>query len=85
MFWLYHIIRIAYRFAVTTVAVDDRSDVDSEEEEERKRLASAGVDKTSTQKILANGNGNGNGNRNGKTTSAKLQTDVVTNRKENKA
>jgi len=81
LFWLYHIIRIAYRFAVTTVAVDDRSDVDSEEEEERKRLASAGVDKTSTQKILANGNGNGNG----RTTSAKLQTDVVTNRKENKA
>ena len=61
------------------MAVDDRSDVDSEEEEEeQKRLASAGVDKLSSQKILANGNGNG------KSTSAEVHTDLITNRKENK-
>ena len=78
LFWLYHIIRIAYRFAVTTVVIDDRSDEDSEEEEEQQKiLASAGVDKLSSQKILANGNG--------KTTAAEVHTDVITNRKENKA
>ena len=34
LFWLFFIIRIAYRFVVHKVAKDDRSDDESEEEEE---------------------------------------------------
>ncbi|KAG9243291.1 TLC domain-containing protein [Calycina marina] len=88
LFWLYHIIRIAYRFAVTKVGKDDRSDIDSEEEEERRaeeiRLSKVGLDKGASEKVMANVDVNGHGNGNGKTTAVDLTTNDITNRKEHR-
>lgn len=53
LFWLFFILRIAYRFAVHNVAKDDRSDVDESELEELTTDSSS----TATAAAIANGNG----------------------------
>lgn len=79
LFWLYHILRIAYRIVFFNVIEDDRSDNDENEEEQIiDALAGQGVDQQAGMKILANRIPNGNG------TSTGLQTNPMTNRKENK-
>ncbi|KAK4146176.1 TLC domain-containing protein [Dichotomopilus funicola] len=52
LFWLFFILRIAYRFAVHNVAKDDRSDVDESELEEITTDSSS-----ATTAAIANGNG----------------------------
>jgi len=92
LFWLYYIIRIAYRFVFLNVAEDERSDNDENElanelaEEQRLDALAAkqaeGKEYESGPQVLLNGepvkgNGNGIGNGNGKLPS----TDGLTNRK----
>jgi acyl-CoA-dependent ceramide synthase len=82
LFWLFYIFRIAYRFIFYKDLEDDRSDNDENElAEEQKadalaRLASQGVDKEAGLNMLANGT------LNGKTSSTKLHTDSIAQRKE---
>jgi very-long-chain ceramide synthase len=65
IFWLYYILRIAWRFVFLNIAEDDRSDNDEKELEEEQRLdalAQQSVDKVSGPNVLVNGapvNGNG--------------------------
>jgi acyl-CoA-dependent ceramide synthase len=84
IFWLWAIIRIAYRFAFFNVAEDDRSDNDENEYAEEQRLealARQGVDKDAAPKVLLNGQP-----VNGKatTTTTEIRTNKMTNRKENR-
>ncbi|XXH04886.1 pH-response regulator protein palH/rim21 [Hypoxylon texense] len=68
LFWLFFIVRIAYRFVVYDVASDDRSDVDEsdvEEHEKQERLRSAMNKKNAETTALANGKGAVNGTLNG--------------------
>jgi len=53
LFWLFFILRIAYRFAVHNVAKDDRSDAEDSEVEEEVSAAAP----------VANGNGAAKKNR----------------------
>jgi very-long-chain ceramide synthase len=86
LFWLYYILRIAYRFVFYHVAEDDRSDNDENELAEEQRqdaLSKSGADKGPGPKVLVNGQRvNGNG-----TTTAidamNTRKDATTNRKEN--
>ncbi|KAK8115017.1 sphingosine N-acyltransferase lac1 [Apiospora kogelbergensis] len=58
LFWLFFIVRIAYRFAFAGVAKDDRSDGDdSDEEEEQASLK----EKDEATPLLNGGNGDANG------------------------
>jgi acyl-CoA-dependent ceramide synthase len=85
LFWLYYILRIAYRFVVTKVAEDDRSDNDENEYAEEQRLdalARQGVDKAGAPKVLVNGDPV-NGNGNGKASGTEIRTNKTTNRKAN--
>ncbi|TVY29851.1 Sphingosine N-acyltransferase-like protein [Lachnellula hyalina] len=94
IFWLYYILRIAYRFLFYNVAEDDRSDNDENELAEEQRLdalSRSGVDAVAGPKVLLNGspvqengkeNGKANGNANGKANgTTKVRTDGLTNRK----
>lgn len=84
IFWLWAIIRIAYRFVFFNVAEDDRSDNDENEYAEEQRLealARQGVDKDAAPKVLLNGQPV---NGKAKTTSTEIRADKMTNRKENR-
>ncbi|KAK2877181.1 hypothetical protein FQN49_001376 [Arthroderma sp. PD_2] len=73
LFWLFLLLRIAYRFVVHNVAKDDRSDAEESETEETKSV------ETST---LLNGNGLANDNVNGVTmVSGNCAVKPSTNRK----
>ena len=84
LFWLYYILRIAYRFVVNRVADDDRSDNDENEYAEEQRLdalSRQGVDSIAGPKLLINGSPvkeNGNIMASG----TEIRTDKATNRKE---
>jgi acyl-CoA-dependent ceramide synthase len=83
LFWLWHILRIAYRFVFFHVAEDDRSDNDEKELEEEQRLdalARQGIGKVAGPKMLLNGQPvTGNGHATG----SEIRTNGTTNRKEN--
>ncbi|KAI0180277.1 longevity assurance proteins LAG1/LAC1 [Hypoxylon sp. FL1284] len=67
LFWLFFIVRIAYRFVVYDIASDDRSDVeesDVEENEKAERLRAA-MNKRAEATALANGKSSANGTPNG--------------------
>jgi len=82
LFWLFYIMRIAYRFVFQNIAEDDRSDNDEKELEEEQRLdtlARQGIDKISGPKVLVNGapvNGNGTA------TTTETRVNGTTNRRE---
>ncbi|KAH8600494.1 hypothetical protein B0O99DRAFT_610808 [Bisporella sp. PMI_857] len=83
LFWLYYIIRIAYRFVFRNELEDDRSDNDDNEFAEEQKLdalARQGLENGANQKVVANGHSS-----NGKATSSQGNAQTVTNRKENKA
>ncbi|KAE8450865.1 hypothetical protein EG329_005305 [Mollisiaceae sp. DMI_Dod_QoI] len=100
LFWLWAILRIAYRFAFLNIAEDDRSDNDEHEFEEERRLdalAKEQAEKAANPTVLlngtpVNGNGNGNGNGhshghghgNGKATGMETRANGTANRKENR-
>lgn len=77
LFWLYYILRIAYRIVFLNVTEDDRSDNDDNEFAEEQRLDAFSKSAAERERELAdapqvlvngqllNGNGNGNGNSNG--------------------
>jgi very-long-chain ceramide synthase len=60
LFWLFFIIRIAYRFVVYQDADDDRSEAEESELEERESKPEAPPQKSVETALLQNGNGNGN-------------------------
>jgi acyl-CoA-dependent ceramide synthase len=68
LFWLFYLMRIAYRFVVYKIAKDDRSEVEESELEEMEHKKEATVD-VSAKKVealpLLNGNGFANGSANG--------------------
>jgi acyl-CoA-dependent ceramide synthase len=81
LFWLFYILRIAYRFLFSDVLEDDRSDNEENELAEEQKLdalSSQGIDKEAGTKMLANGS------LNGKTSSADMHTNKMTNRREGK-
>ncbi|KAI9649420.1 sphingosine N-acyltransferase lag1 [Ciborinia camelliae] len=90
LFWLFYILRIAYRFVFMSIVEDDRSDNDENELAEEQRLdalAKQGVDAVAAKAALAESpqpkiklNGN---SINGKSSGVEVKTDAVTNRKEN--
>ena len=83
LFWLFYILRIAYRFVFLKVAEDDRSDNDENEFAEEQRLdalSRSALEKESTPKLLINGE---HLNGNGSTTARSTRKGVATNRKEN--
>jgi very-long-chain ceramide synthase len=58
IFWLYYILRIAYRFLLTNVAQDDRSDEEEAElteEKEQEKLDRRGPNATSAPELMVNG------------------------------
>src|SRR5277367_6226261 len=58
IFWLYYILRIAYRFLLTNVAQDDRSDdeeMELPEERESDKLESKGSNAGSAPELMVNG------------------------------
>jgi very-long-chain ceramide synthase len=58
IFWLYYILRIAYRFLLTNVAQDDRSDDEETEPTEGKeldKLDSKGSNAGSAPELMVNG------------------------------
>jgi len=57
LFWLFFIIRIAYRFAFAGVAKDDRSDGDDSDEEEEPAAASLKEKKDEAVPLLNGSNG----------------------------
>jgi acyl-CoA-dependent ceramide synthase len=61
LFWLFCIMRIAYRFIAENDLDDDRSEYEESEAEEleRKQAANALTEKSETTPLLMNGNGNG--------------------------
>lgn len=74
LFWLFYILRIAYRFIFHNALDDDRSDdeeAELKEEAEADRLFAQGVDSKAAAKIIANGKASG----------SNIGTDSVTNRK----
>jgi acyl-CoA-dependent ceramide synthase len=84
IFWLFYILRIAYRFVFAGVAEDDRSDNDENEFAEEQRLDAlaspgVGVDHAAGPKVLVNGQP-----INGKSSSTQIRTDKMMNRKENR-
>ncbi|KAG4443832.1 hypothetical protein IFR05_000732 [Cadophora sp. M221] len=85
LFWLYYILRIAWRFIFLKTADDDRSDNDENEFQEEQRLdalARQGKENPSSPKVLVNGQPLSN-NGNGKTSATEVRTNGITNRKEN--
>jgi len=79
LFWLYYILRIAYRFVFLEDLKDDRSDdeeVELAEEKELAKLHSEGVDEMAAPMLLLNGKPT-----DGKTTGVELKADALTNRK----
>ncbi|OTB07166.1 hypothetical protein M426DRAFT_8894 [Hypoxylon sp. CI-4A] len=64
LFWLFFIIRIAYRFVVYQTAEDDRSEAEESEldEQEKAEKASQAEGKPAETTALLNGNTNGNAN-----------------------
>jgi len=85
LFWLFYILRIAYRFVFLRVAEDDRSDNDDNEFAEEQRLdalsrSARERDATPTPKLLVNGH---HVNGNGSTTATNLRKGKTSNRKEN--
>lgn len=83
LFWLWNILRVAYRIVFFNVAEDDRSDNDEDELAEEQRLDALSASKTnqgSSPKVLLNGH-----SVNGKvlTTATDLRKQGTTNRKEN--
>ncbi|KUJ21988.1 LAG1-domain-containing protein [Mollisia scopiformis] len=87
LFWLWAILRIAYRFVFLNVAEDDRSDNDEKEFEEEQRLdalAREQAQKAANPMVLVNGSPvNGNGKASGLETRAN-GTAATANRKENR-
>jgi acyl-CoA-dependent ceramide synthase len=82
LFWLFYIMRIAYRFVFKNIVEDDRSDNDEKELEEEQRLdalAQQGIDKVSGPKVLLNG---APVNRNGMATATETRVNGTTNRRE---
>jgi acyl-CoA-dependent ceramide synthase len=82
LFWLFYIMRIAYRFVFQNIAEDDRSDNDEKELEEEQRLdalARQGIDKVSGLKVLVNG---APVNGNGMATATEIRVNGMTNRRE---
>jgi acyl-CoA-dependent ceramide synthase len=82
IFWLYYIMRIAYRFVFLNIVEDDRSDNDENELAEEQRLdalARQGIDKLSGPKVLLNG---APVNGNGKATGTETRVNGTTNRRE---
>lgn len=58
IFWLYYILRIAYRFLLTNVAQDDRSDEEETEpveERELEKLDSQASNAGATPELMVNG------------------------------
>jgi acyl-CoA-dependent ceramide synthase len=84
LFWLYYILRIAYRFVFLDALDDDRSDND--ENEYKQEQAEEAITKQKQAVVDAASNGTANSSlkaANGKTTSADNYKDKVTNRKPN--
>ena len=80
LFWLWAIIRIAYRFVFFSVAEDDRSDNDENEYAAEQRLEALARQGVTAPKLLVNGQP-----ANGKATAVtEIHTNMVTNRKENR-
>lgn len=82
IFWLYYIMRIAYRFVFLNIVEDDRSDNDDNELAEEQRLdalARQGIDKLSGPKVLLNG---APVNGHGKATGTETRVNGTTNRRE---
>jgi len=85
LFWLYYILRIAWRFVFLKTAEDDRSDNDENEFQEEQRLdalARQGREQPSSPKVLVNGQAVSS-NGNGKTSATEVRTNGITKRKEN--
>jgi acyl-CoA-dependent ceramide synthase len=87
LFWLYYILRIAYRFVFLNVAEDERSDNDENELAEEQRLdalARQSRETVPSPKVLVNGAPmNGNGQATGTETRANAASET-TNRKESR-
>ncbi len=94
LFWLWAILRIAYRFVFLNIVEDDRSDNDENELLEEQRLdalaheARLNAEKLDNPQVLLNGspveaNGNGNGNGNGKASGMVNRANGTTNRRSN--
>jgi acyl-CoA-dependent ceramide synthase len=82
LFWLWAILRIAYRFVFTNVAEDDRSDNDDDEFEEEQRLDALAREKAlkaASPTVLVNGSP-----VNGKATGTEIRTNGTANRKESR-
>lgn len=81
LFWLWAIIRIAYRFVFHNIAEDDRSDNDEKELEEEQRLdalARQAAEKVASPQMLVNGEP-----PKGKNTGSEYRANGTTNRKQN--
>ena len=94
LFWLWAILRIAYRFVFLNIAEDDRSDNDENELAEEQRLDALArearqiAEKLDNPQVLLNGspveaNGNGTRNGNGKASGTQSRVNGITNRKSN--
>jgi len=82
LFWLFYILRIAYRFVFQDQLEDDRSDNDDNEFEQEQRLdalARQGIDGVSGPKVLVNGQAVTEG---GTTTAMEIRSNSTTNRRE---
>lgn len=82
LFWLFYILRIAYRFIFQDELEDERSDNDDNEFREEQRLdalARQGIDGIAGPKVLGNGQA---ATGNGMTTATEIRTNGMTNRKE---
>lgn len=82
LFWLYYILRIAYRFVFLNALEDDRSDNDDNEfaEEQKRAAARSGAESAPAPRVLVNGE---NLNGDGHATATGTQKSGLTNRKEN--
>lgn len=79
LFWLFYIMRTAYRFVFLNDLEDERSDNDENELAEEQRLdalAKQGVDSIAGPKVFLNGEP-----FNGKSSATQIRTDGMTNRK----
>jgi acyl-CoA-dependent ceramide synthase len=79
LFWLFLIIRVAYRYVWLNDLKDERSDNDEDELAEEMRLdalARQGVDGVAGKKVLLNGKAG-----KGESSAREIRTDRVTNRR----
>lgn len=90
LFWLWNILRVAYRIVFFNVAEDDRSDNDEAEFEEEQRLDALSKSQSqskshqeSSPKVLLNGHPVNGKAAPSSTTATDLRKQGTTNRKEN--